>query len=115
MWKCVSTCVSFRRFPHYAVLSCRRRTLAISALLLPDRSSLPAFLICCSLRPRRASFPARLCVLLNSQFPRGSECARQHILACRCQANMRVSHFSPAARNGQENLGGLLNKRRLLL
>src|SRR5260370_4336127 len=79
-------------------------------------SSLPAFLLCYS-APRRQSapFPACLCVLLNSQFPRGSECAPQYILARRRQANMRVSHFSPAARNRQETLGRLLPKHRLLL
>src|SRR5882762_3491485 len=53
-------------------------------------------------------FPACLCVLINSQFPRRSECTRQYILARR-QANMRVSHLSPAARNRQENLGRLLH------
>src|SRR5438552_4837461 len=55
------------------------------------------------------------CVLINSQFPRRSECTRQYILARRRQANMRVSHLSPAAGNRQENLGRLLPKRRLLL
>src|SRR5437879_12560060 len=48
-------------------------------------------------------------------FPSRSECTRQYILARRRQANMRVSHLSPAARNRQENLGRLLHKRRLLL
>ena len=56
-----------------------------------------------------------LCALVNSQFPRRSECTRQYTLARGRQANMRVSHLSPAARNGQENLGCLLHKRRLLL
>src|SRR5207249_10525173 len=51
----------------------------------------------------------------NSQFPCRSECTRQYILARRRQANMRVSHLSPSARNRQENLGRLLHKRRLLL
>src|SRR5947207_8540845 len=60
-------------------------------------------------------FSACLCVLINSQFPRRSECTRQYILARRRQANVRVSHLSPAARNRQENLGRLLHKRRLLL
>src|SRR6202035_6082603 len=60
-------------------------------------------------------FSACLCVLIISQFPRRSESTRQYILARRRQANMRVSHLSPAARNRQENLGGLLHKRRLLL
>src|SRR5882762_7114104 len=60
-------------------------------------------------------FSACLCVLINSQFPRRSECTRQYILARRRQANMRVSHLSPAARNRQENLGRLLHKRLLLL
>jgi hypothetical protein len=60
-------------------------------------------------------FSACLCVLINSQFPRRSECTRQYILVRRCQANMRVSHLSPAARNRQENLGCLLHKRCLLL
>src|SRR6266849_6980874 len=58
---------------------------------------------------------ACLCVLINSHFPRRSECTRQYILARRRQANMRVSHFSPPARDWQENLGRLLHKRRLLL
>ena len=58
---------------------------------------------------------ACLCVLINSQFPRRSECTRQYILARRRQANMRVSHLSPAARNRQENLGCLLHKPCLLL
>src|SRR5207249_6941081 len=44
-----------------------------------------------------------------------SECIRQYILARRRQANMRVSHLSPAAMNRQENLGCLLHKRCLLL
>jgi hypothetical protein len=57
---------------------------------------------------------ACLCVLINSQFPRRSECTRHYILARR-QANMRVSHFSPPARDWQENLGRLLHKRCLLL
>src|SRR5216684_7322589 len=60
-------------------------------------------------------FSACLCVLINSQSPLRSECTRQYILARRRQANMRVSHLSPAARNRQENLGGLLHKRCLLL
>ena len=50
-------------------------------------------------------FLACFCVLINSQFPRRSECTRQYILARRRQANMRVSHLSPAARNRRENLG----------
>src|SRR5207253_278242 len=58
---------------------------------------------------------ARLCVLVNSQFPRRSQCTRQHILARRRQANMRVSHLSPAASNRQEDPGRLFHKRRLLL
>src|SRR6266852_435995 len=65
--------------------------------------------------PSHGCFSARLCVLINSQFPRCSECAHQYILARRRRANMRVSHLSPAARNRQENLGRLLHKRRLLL
>src|SRR5438093_2070820 len=65
--------------------------------------------------PPHGGFSACLCVLINSQFPRRSECTRQYILARRRQANMRVSHLSPAARNRQENLGRLLHKRRLLL
>ncbi len=39
--------------------------------------------------------------LVHAQFPRRSECTRQYILARRRQANMRVSHLSPAARNPQ--------------
>src|SRR5580700_9635738 len=54
---------------------------------------------------------ACLCVLNNSQSPSRSECTRQYILARRRQANMRVSHLSPAPRNRQENLGPLLHKR----
>src|SRR6266704_6061412 len=65
--------------------------------------------------PPHGFFSACLCVLINSQLPRPSECTRQYILARRRQANMRVSHLSPAARNRQENLGRLLHKRRLLL
>src|SRR5207253_627530 len=65
--------------------------------------------------PPHGVFSACLCVLINSQFPRRSECTGQYILARRRQANMRVSHLSPAARNRQENLGRLLHKRRLLL
>src|SRR5713226_1144094 len=60
-------------------------------------------------------FSASLCVLINSQFPRRSECTRQYILARLCQADMRVSHLSPAARNRQENLGCLLHESCLLL
>src|SRR6266481_2699008 len=74
-----------------------------------------AFLICYSAALRQiGACSACLCALINSQFPRRSECTRQYILARR-QANMRVSHLSPAARNRQENLGRLLHKRRLLL
>src|SRR6266480_4330095 len=65
--------------------------------------------------PPHGFFSACLCVLINSQSPRRLECTRQYILARRRQANMRVSHLSPAARNRQENLGRLLHKRRLLL
>ena len=65
--------------------------------------------------PPHGFFSACLCVLINSQSPRRSDCTRQYILARRRQPNMRVSHFSPAARNRQENLGRLLHKRRLLL
>jgi hypothetical protein len=64
--------------------------------------------------PPHRFFLACLCVLINSQFPRRSECARQYTLARR-QANMRMSHFSPPARDWQENLGRLLHKRCLLL
>jgi hypothetical protein len=60
-------------------------------------------------------FSACLCVLITSQFPRRSECARKYILARRPQPNMRVSHFSPPARDWQENLWRLLHKRCLLL
>src|SRR5712692_1167842 len=66
-------------------------------------------------RRHMGPFPTCLCVLVNSQFSRRSECSRQNILARRRQANMRVSHLSPAARNRQENLRRLLHKRRLLL
>src|SRR6266446_3581379 len=72
-----------------------------------------SYLLLAALR-RMLFFSACLCVLINSQFPRRSECTRQYVLARR-QANMRVSHLSPAARNRQENLGRLLHKRRLLL
>src|SRR2546430_961563 len=65
--------------------------------------------------PPQGGFSAFLCVLINSQFPRRSECTRQYILARRRQANVRVSYLSPATRNRQENLGRLLHKRRLLL
>src|SRR6266568_2778825 len=65
--------------------------------------------------PPHGILSACLCVLINSQFPRCSDCTRQYILARRRQANMRVSHLSPAVRNRQENLGRLLHKRRLLL
>src|SRR5882762_5909915 len=65
--------------------------------------------------PPHGFFSACLCVFINSQFPPRSECTRQYILARRRQANMCVSHLSPAARNRQENLGCLLHKRRLLL
>src|SRR6266496_6814936 len=58
---------------------------------------------------------ACLCVLVNSQSPRRSECTRQYVLARGRQANMRVSHLSPAAGNRQENLGRLLHKSCLLL
>ena len=93
-----------------------RASCDLRALVAPHRSSLPAFLMWYSAARRHmAPFPACLCALLNSQFPRRSECARQHILARRRQANMRVSHLSPAAGNRQENLGRLLHKRRLLL
>ena len=58
---------------------------------------------------------ACLCVLVNSEFPCCSEGTGEYILARGGQANVRVSHFSPAARNGQENLGRLLHERGLLL
>ena len=45
----------------------------------------------------RGPCSACLCVLLNSQFPRGSERTRQYILARRRQTDLRVSHLSPAA------------------
>src|SRR6266481_7923020 len=45
-----------------------------------------------------AFFSTCLCVLIDSQLPRRSQCTGQYILARR-QANMRVPHFSPAARN----------------
>src|ERR1700730_3102408 len=64
--------------------------------------------------PPHGAFSACLCVHINSQFPHRSECTRQYILARR-QANMRVSHLSPAARNRPENLGRLLHKRGLPL
>ena len=60
-------------------------------------------------------FSACLCVLISSQFPCCSERARQYILARRRQANMCVSHLSPATRNRQENLRRLLHKGRLQL
>src|SRR5258705_12163791 len=60
-------------------------------------------------------FSACLCVLINSQSPRRAKCTRQYTLVRRRQANIRVAHFSPTARNRQENLGRLLHKRRLLL
>src|SRR4030088_1119553 len=86
------------------------------ALLLFSWSSLPAFLIFyCAASARRDFFSPCLSVLIHSQFPCRSECTRQYILARRRQANMRVSHLSPAARNRQENLGCLLHKRGLLL
>src|SRR2546429_8700313 len=65
--------------------------------------------------PPHGILSACLCVLINSQFPRRSDCTRQYILARRRQANMRVSHLSPAVRNRQENLGPLLLKRPLPL
>src|SRR5690348_9503792 len=49
----------------------------------------PAFLVCHSAGLRHMGF-FRL-VLINSQFPRRSECSRQYILARCRQANMRVS------------------------
>ena len=75
----------------------------------------PRFLSVTPLRSATSGFfSACLCVLINSQVPRRSECTRQYVLACR-QANMGVSHFSPSARDWQENLGRLLHKRCLLL
>src|SRR6267143_4796423 len=65
--------------------------------------------------PPHGFFSACLCVFIHSQFPPRSECTRRYILARRRQANMCVSHLSPAARNRQENLGCLLHKRCLLL
>jgi hypothetical protein len=58
--------------------------------------------------PPHGVVSACLCVFITSQFPRRSECSRRYILARRRQANMRVSHLSPAARNRQENLTRLL-------
>src|SRR5438093_7852830 len=59
---------------------------------------------CCfhSRRFPHLGFLACLCILISSQFPRRSECIRQYILARRRQANMRVSHLSPAAMNRQQ-------------
>src|SRR5215469_9936288 len=84
---------------------------AIAALI----AVAPAVLICYSAAPRHVVLSACLCVLINSQFPRRLECARQYILARLRLPNMRVSHLSPAAGNRQEDLGRLLHKRRLLL
>src|SRR5258708_6852572 len=86
-----------------------------SFLVLLMFRALVALIVVASVPPLRGFFSACLCVLINSQSPRRSECTRQYILARRRQANMRVSHLSPAARNRQENLGRLLHKRRLLL
>ena len=85
-----------------------------------SRFSRPDESICGGSRAPNASLfvgvlAACLCVLVNSEFPRRSECTRECILARGRQANMRVSHLSPAARNGQENLRRLLHKGRLLL
>src|SRR5215469_4381839 len=77
------------------------------------------FLRFSSVTPLRSAmwgfFAASLCVLINSQFPSRAECTCQYIFARGRQANMCVSHLSPAARNRQENLGCFLHKRRLLL
>src|SRR5438876_711889 len=81
--------------------------------LIVVASRLSSLLLRCA--PPHGFFSACLYILINSQFPRRSECTHQYILARRRQANMRVSHLSPAARNRQENLGCLLHKRCLLL
>src|SRR4029077_8449379 len=104
-----------------ALSSSSRRSDDKSFLLLLMFRALVALIVVASrvfyllLRCAPRFFSACLCVLINSQFPRRSDCTRQSILARRRQANMRVPHFSPAARNRQENLGRLLHKRRLLL
>jgi hypothetical protein len=46
-------------------------------------------------------FLACLCLLVHAQFPRRSEYTGHYIPARRRQANVRVSHLSPAARNPQ--------------
>ena len=58
---------------------------------------------------------ACLCVFVTSEFPCRSKRTGEYILACDNQANVGVSHLSPAARNGQENLGRFLYERGLLL
>src|SRR5437667_7487457 len=65
--------------------------------------------------PPHGFFSACLCVLINSQFPRRSDCTRQYILARRRQPHIRLYHLSPAARNRKANLRPILHKRRLLL
>src|SRR5438445_3503379 len=55
--------------------------------------------------PPHGILSACLCVLINSQFPRCSDCTRQYILARRRQANMRVSHLSPASGIGRKISG----------
>jgi len=75
----------------------------VALMVVASRISYPL------LRCRSATwgFSACLCVLINSQFPRRRSARVSNILARR-QANLRVSHLSPAAGNRQENLGRLL-------
>jgi hypothetical protein len=65
-------------------------------------------------RRQRTSLLSCVCVIFDPQFPRGAQRAGQYIFVRRGQANMGMSHPSPAARNGQENLGCLLHEPRLL-
>src|SRR6266699_3596003 len=76
---------------------------------------LPTFLSCYLVALRGMSFSACLCVPVDAQFPRRPDRARQYLLARCRETYMRVAHSSPTARNRQENLRRLLDKRRLFL
>ena len=64
---------------------------------------------------RPAFHPLALCILLDSRFSCSPQCTGEYVLARGSQADMRMSHLSPPARNGQKNMRRLFYERRLLL
>ena len=63
---------------------------------------------------RSAAIRARLCVSLHAQFPGGAHGSAQHLFARGGKPNMRHTHASPAAVDGQENFRQLFHESSLL-